>query len=69
MMPINDNSKSMVRLVQMLQLIPKSPSQITVADLTAELTRLGFAVGERTVQRDLNDLACQSACKNDQFIG
>jgi predicted DNA-binding transcriptional regulator YafY len=40
----------------MLQLIPKSPSQITVAELTEKLEAIGYQVTSRTVQRDLNDI-------------
>ena len=41
----------------MLQLIPTAPAQITVRSLAEELCKNGFKVTERTVQRDLNDLA------------
>lgn len=49
--------ETLVRILQLTQLIPRSPAQITVADLTKELAHLGFKVTSRTVQRDLDDIA------------
>jgi predicted DNA-binding transcriptional regulator YafY len=56
-MPTAASHETLVRQLQMLQLIPRSPAQVTVADLTSALTELGFPVTSRTVQRDLNDIA------------
>jgi predicted DNA-binding transcriptional regulator YafY len=46
-----------MRQLQMLQLIPRSPAQITVQALTDALKGLGFIVSSRTVQRDLNEIS------------
>ncbi len=56
-MPSVASHETLVRQLQMLHLIPRSPAQITVADLTAALTEQGYQVTSRTVQRDLNDIA------------
>lgn len=56
-MPAAASHETLVRQLQMLQLIPRSPAQVTVSDLTSHLTELGFPVTSRTVQRDLNDIA------------
>ncbi|MCI4410815.1 MAG: WYL domain-containing protein [Thiotrichales bacterium] len=56
-MPSAASHETLVRQLQMLQLIPRSPAQVTVADLTQSLADLGFPVTSRTVQRDLNDIA------------
>lgn len=56
-MPSAVSHETLVRQLQMLQLIPRSPAQITVGDLTRSLSELGFGVTSRTVQRDLNDIA------------
>jgi predicted DNA-binding transcriptional regulator YafY len=56
-MPAAASHETLVRQLQMLQLIPRSPAQITVADLTAALSDQGYSVTSRTVQRDLNDIA------------
>jgi predicted DNA-binding transcriptional regulator YafY len=56
-MPAAASHETLVRQLQMLQLIPRSPAQVTVAGLTSHLTELGFPVTSRTVQRDLNDIA------------
>ncbi len=49
--------ETLVRHIQMLGLIPRSPAQITVAALTQSLNDLGYKVTSRTVQRDLNDIS------------
>jgi predicted DNA-binding transcriptional regulator YafY len=56
-MPAAESHETLVRQLQMLQLIPRSPAQITVSQLTNELSKLDFPVTKRTVQRDLNDIA------------
>ncbi len=56
-MPSIPTHESLVRQLHLLQLIPRSPAQVTVSALTAELARLGYSVTSRTVQRDLQDLA------------
>jgi predicted DNA-binding transcriptional regulator YafY len=56
-MPSAVSHETLVRQLQMLQLIPRSPAQVTVAELTESLAELGFVVTGRTVQRDLNDIA------------
>lgn len=56
-MPSAVSHETLVRQLQMLQLIPRSPAQVTVAELTGSLAELGFVVTGRTVQRDLNDIA------------
>lgn len=56
-MPINSSPAVITRLLQTLREIPKAPCQITVQDLTTKLKELGFEVGERTVQRDLDNMA------------
>jgi predicted DNA-binding transcriptional regulator YafY len=55
-MPAITTHDTLIRQLEMLQLIPKSPSQITVAELTEKLEAIGYHVTSRTVQRDLNDI-------------
>lgn len=56
-MPSVASHETLVRQLQMLHLIPRSPAQITVADLTQALKDQGYQVTSRTVQRDLNDIS------------
>lgn len=55
-MPAVTSHETLIRQLEMLQFIPKSPSQITVAELTEKLESIGYQVTSRTVQRDLNDI-------------
>ncbi len=48
-MPSAVSHETLVRQLQMLQLIPRSPAQVTVAELTASLAELVFVVTGRTV--------------------
>ena len=46
-----------LRLVYMLQSIPRSPRRISTRDLHSQLQEQNFSVDIRSVQRDLNELA------------
>ena len=48
---------TIMRQWQMLRLIPPAPRTITVAELHDKLKAIDFAIGIRTIQRDLLDLA------------
>ena len=48
---------TIMRQWQMLNLIPSAPRTITVAELHEKLKACDFAIGKRTIQRDLLDLA------------
>ena len=48
---------TIMRQWQMLRLIPQAPRTITVAALHDKLKAIDFAIGIRTIQRDLLDLA------------
>lgn len=50
-------SDTLARILQLIQLIPKAPAQVTANDLTDELHSLGFSVSLRTVHRDLNEIS------------
>lgn len=56
-MSASTSHETLVRILQLIQLIPRSPAQVTVKDLTDELQHIGFKVTSRTVQRDLNDIS------------
>lgn len=51
------NQLSLLRQWHMLRLVPRAPAKITVQDIRARLASADFEVTERTVQRDLNELA------------
>jgi predicted DNA-binding transcriptional regulator YafY len=51
------NQYSLLRQWHMLRLVPRAPAKITVRELRDRLLREEFEVTERTVQRDLNELA------------
>ncbi|UQB43156.1 WYL domain-containing protein [Thiomicrospira microaerophila] len=53
------------RRIQMLRLIPKSPSRICVSELHDKLVNQGFDIDKRSVQRDVNSLAQLFAIEND----
>ena len=55
-MPAVTSHETLIRQLAMLQLIPKSPSQITVSELTQRLEKAGYVITARSVQRDLNDI-------------
>jgi predicted DNA-binding transcriptional regulator YafY len=57
-MPEKDSRQTLLRQWEMLKLLPKAPSpQMTVRQIRERLTAAGFAVDDRTVQRDLKALA------------
>lgn len=51
------NPKSLLRQWHMLNHIPREPSTITVKKLSECLLKDGYDISERTLQRDLNELA------------
>lgn len=51
------NQLSLLRQWNMLRLLPRAPGKISVRDLCQRLRDAEFAVTERTIQRDLNELA------------
>lgn len=52
------NQLSLLRQWNMLRLVPRAPAKISVRDLCDRLRDADFPVTTRTVQRDLNELAC-----------
>lgn len=48
---------TIMRQWQMLRLLPQAPRTITVSELHDKLKAIDFAIGIRTIQRDLLDLA------------
>ncbi|NML59895.1 WYL domain-containing protein [Massilia sp. RP-1-19] len=52
------NQLSLLRQWHMLRLVPRAPAKISVRDLCDQLADADFPVTSRTVQRDLNELAC-----------
>jgi predicted DNA-binding transcriptional regulator YafY len=56
-MPKNSNGSTMARLWQLLRLLPRRPPGATARTLHDRLAREGYAVGRRTVERDLEDLS------------
>ena len=52
------NQLSLLRQWHMLRLVPRAPAKISVKDLCDQLRDADFPVTSRTVQRDLNELAC-----------
>jgi predicted DNA-binding transcriptional regulator YafY len=51
------NQQSLLRQWHMLRMVPRAPSRITVRELSERLRAADFRVTERTVQRDLRELA------------
>lgn len=51
------NQLSLLRQWHMLRLVPRAPAKVTVRALRERLELQEFAVTERTVQRDLNELS------------
>jgi predicted DNA-binding transcriptional regulator YafY len=51
------NQLSLLRQWNMLRLLPRAPGKISVRDLCQRLCDAEFPVTERTIQRDLNELA------------
>jgi len=51
------NQLSLLRQWNMLRLVPRAPAKISVRDLCERLRDADFPVSDRTVQRDLNELA------------
>jgi len=51
------NQLSLLRQWNMLRLVPRAPAKISVTDLCERLRDADFPVTNRTVQRDLNELA------------
>ncbi len=49
-------SEPLLRTLRMLQLIPRAPRSIGTAELQQKLAELGFEIGARSIQRDLQDL-------------
>lgn len=49
--------ETLLRQWQTLRLIPRYPRKATASDLCSKLAESGFAVGKRTVERDLQSLA------------
>lgn len=54
---MSSNQQTLLRQWHMLRLIPRSPIKITVQDLRDRLLTAEFDVTERTIQRDLHELA------------
>lgn len=52
------NQLSLLRQWNMLRLVPRAPAKVSVKDLCERLRDADFPVTTRTVQRDLNELAC-----------
>ncbi|QOW21783.1 helix-turn-helix transcriptional regulator [Novilysobacter avium] len=52
-----DSTKTLQRLLAMLQMIPRAPRRADAAQLRARLSDHGFEVTARTVQRDLQALS------------
>lgn len=52
------NQLSLLRQWNMLRLVPRAPAKISVKDMCERLRDADFPVTSRTVQRDLNELAC-----------
>lgn len=52
------NQLSLLRQWNMLRLVPRAPAKISVRELCEQLRDADFPVTSRTVQRDLNELAC-----------
>ena len=52
------NQLSLLRQWNMLRLVPRAPAKISVRELCERLRDADFPVTSRTVQRDLNELAC-----------
>jgi predicted DNA-binding transcriptional regulator YafY len=51
------NQHSLLRQWHMLRMVPRAPAKITARELRDRLQRAEFDVHERSVQRDLNELA------------
>jgi predicted DNA-binding transcriptional regulator YafY len=51
------NQLSLLRQWNMLRLVPRAPARISVRELCQRLCDADFPVTERTIQRDLNELA------------
>lgn len=51
------NQLTLLRQWHMLRLLPRAPGKITAQDIRARLAAADFEVTERTIQRDLNELA------------
>lgn len=51
------NQLSLLRQWNMLRMLPRAPGKISVRDLAERLRDAEFPVTERTIQRDLNELA------------
>ncbi|MVF19988.1 hypothetical protein EVC37_00025 [Methylocaldum sp. BRCS4] len=58
--------ETIMRHIATLQLIPRAPKAITVAQLHEKLDRAGFRVSRRQVQRDLTTLSTQFPLTTDE---
>lgn len=59
-------SKVSTRHMRMLSMIPRSPRKITVADLRRHLESEQIVITQRTIQRDLLELAEQLPLISDE---
>ncbi|MFF7709490.1 WYL domain-containing protein [Pseudomonas sp. NPDC007930] len=66
-MPTQSSHQTLVRLWELMRLIPRYPRSLTAAELHEALAHGGFATSKRTVERDLVELSrlfminCQEA--------
>lgn len=68
-MPSNSGRNTLSRQWELLQLLPTSGSGATARALQQRLADAGFPTTKRTVERDLEDLACVFAIrKNDKSV-
>lgn len=56
-MPANSKQSAMLRLWEMLKLLPSQGSGKTVPEVTEELNDAGFKIAKRQVERDLKELS------------
>jgi len=54
---MSKNQNTLLRQWHMLRVVPRYPRKVTVQDIRGGLVGAGFDITERSIQRDLNDLA------------
>lgn len=56
--PAKPSNQPLMRLWELMKLIPRHPRSLTAAELHAALAGSGIQASKRTVERDLNELSC-----------
>ncbi len=64
--PEKGSYQTALRLIETLRLLPRYPRTITVSELRNRLAARGFAVNDRTIQRNLNLLSVYYAIHGDE---